>query len=153
MGLKLKKFENLLVSQRKIALDSSCFIYHIEENPKYVELTKIIFEELLPVGRIEAIATTLVITEILTKPYSHNRQDLVLDYRDLILGLSNFSMFAPDEQICDNAAQIRSRYGFKTPDAIHLATAIEENASVIVGNDRQWKRIKEIAVLVLDDYC
>jgi len=117
VGLKLKKFENLLVSQRKIALDSSCFIYHIEENPKYVELTKIIFEELLPVGRIEAIATTLVITEILTKPYSHNRQDLVLDYRDLILGLSNFSMSAtmPRKFDPDTDSKRRMQFTWQRP--------------------------------------
>ena len=153
MGLKLKKIENLLVSQQRIALDSSCFIYHIEKNRKYVEITRIIFKELLPEGSIQAMGSTLVITEILTKPYKLGRSDLALAYKTLIKAIPNFYLVTPNEQICDRAAQIRSRYGFKTPDAIHLSTAIEGNASVIVGNDKRWKRIKEIPIVVLDDYC
>ncbi len=90
MGPRLKNFYKTLAKFQKIALDSSCFIYQIEENPKYLELTKIIFEELLPQNKIEAIASTLIIAEILTKPYSMNRRDLVLDYKDLILNLPQY---------------------------------------------------------------
>lgn len=153
MGLKLKRFKNLLISRGKIALDSSCFIYHIEKNRNYIDATRIIFKELLPEGNIQAISSTLVITEILTKPYKLGRSDLALAYRTLIKAIPNFYLITPNEEICDSAAQIRSRYGFKTPDAIHLATAIDQKTPAIVGNDKRWKRIKEIRVLNLDDYC
>ncbi len=153
MGPGLRKFRQTLSRLSKIALDSSCFIYQIEENQKYVELTKAIFEELLPQNKLKAFASTLIITEILTKPYHHNRQDLVHDYKDLILNLPNFSTFAPEERICDDAALIRAKYNFRTPDAIHLATAIVEGATVIVGNDKKWKKVKEIKTIVLEDFA
>lgn len=153
MGLSLKEIKNLLASQSKIALDSSCFIYHIEKNRKYIELTRIIFKELLPKASIQAIGSTLIITEILTKPYKLNRSDLALAYKTLIQAIPNFDLFAPNEQICDHAAQIRSKYGFKTPDAIHVATAIEESASAIVGNDKKWKKVKEIKTIILEDFA
>ena len=150
--MNLKKFENLLVSQSRIALDSSCLIYHIEKNKKYIELTRIIFKELLPKASVLAIGSTLIITEILTKPYDLNRSDLALAYKALIQFIPNFYLFAPNEQICDHAARIRSKYNFKTPDAIHIATAIEENASVIIGNDKRWKQVKEIKTIILEDF-
>ena len=153
MGPGLRKFRQTLSRFSKIALDSSCFIYQIEENQKYVELTKVIFEELLSNNKIKALGSTLIITEILTKPYHHNRQDLVLDYKDLILNLPNFSTFAPEERICDDAALIRAKYNFRTPDAIHIATAIEENASAIIGNDKKWQKVKEIKTIILEDFA
>ena len=153
MGPRLKKFYQALTPFKTIALDSSCFIYHIEKNRKYIEFTRIIFKELLPKGSIQAIGSTLVITEILTKPYKLGRSDLALAYRTLMKAIPNFYLVAPNEQICDHAAILRAKYNLRTPDAIHIATAIEQNAGAIVGNDKKWKRIKEIAVLVLDDYC
>ena len=152
MGLSIAKFKNLLAAQPKIALDSSCFIYHIEKNRQYIELTRIIFKELLPKATFKAIGSTLIITEILTKPYNLNRPDLALAYKILIQAIPNFYLFAPNEQICDHAARIRSKYGFKTPDAIHIATAIEEGAATIIGNDKRWKQVKEIKTIVLEDF-
>ena len=153
MGPRLKNFYKTLAKSPKIALDSSCFIYQIEENLKYLELTKIIFEELLPQNKIEAIVSTLIIAEILTKPDRMNRRDLALDYKDLILNLPNLSIFAPEEQICDGAALFRAKYNFRTPDSIHIATAIDQNASAIIGNDRRWKQVKEIKTIILEDFA
>lgn len=152
MGLNLKKFKNLLISQQRIALDSSCFIYHIEEKQKYLELTKIIFTELLATGKIRAVASTLIITEILTKPYSLDNHDLALVYKDLITNFPNLALLAPNEQICDYAARLRVNYGFKTPDAIHLATAIESGAKAIIANDRRWRRVGEIKTVLLEEF-
>ena len=153
MGLSIAKFKNLLAAQPKIALDSSCFIYHIGKNRQYIELTRIIFKELLPKATVKAIGSTLILAEILTKPYKLDRPDLALAYKTLIQVMPNFYLFAPNEQICDHAARIRSKYGFKTPDAIHIATAIEEGASTIVGNDKKWKRVKEIKTIILEDFA
>ena len=152
MGQSLSKFSKILEGYAKIALDSSCFIYHIEENKKYSKLTRIIFEELLPTRKIEAVGSTLILTEILTKPYSHNRPDLVSAYKNSIIVLPNFAIIPPDEQMCDTAALIRSKYNLRTPDAIHLATAIETDSRAIVGNDLKWKKIKEINCILLAEF-
>lgn len=153
MGPRLKKFYQALAPHQTIALDTSCFIYQIEQEPKYKKLVRIIFEELLTAGEFNAIGSILIITEILTKPYALNRSDLATDYKDLILGFPNLTIFTPNAQICDHAALLRAKYNLHTPDAIHMATAIDQNASAILTNDAKWKRVKEIPVLVLEDYC
>jgi predicted nucleic acid-binding protein len=40
----------------------------------------------------------------------------------------------------------------RTPDALQIATAAEHGAQIIVTNDNRWKRLKEIPVVVLEDY-
>lgn len=54
-------------------------------------------------------------------------------------------------EIADRAATLRVTYGLRTPDAIHLATAIAVHADCYVINDRKLKAVKEIPVITLFD--
>lgn len=51
--------------------------------------------------------------------------------------------------IIERATEIRARYGFRSPDAIHLATAIDDGADVFVTGDATLGRCSEITVDVL----
>jgi predicted nucleic acid-binding protein len=44
---------------------------------------------------------------------------------------------------------LRARYGFRTPDAVHLATAISEGASVFLTGDAELVRCDEVNVELL----
>ena len=54
-------------------------------------------------------------------------------------------------QVVVRAAQIRARQGLRTSDAIMIATAIESDATLAVTNDRDWKKLDEIEILLLQD--
>lgn len=150
MEQRLKKFSKLLAKYTKLAVDTPCILYYIEKNPKYLKLTETIFEEFLPAGKIEIIASTLLLTEILIRPFAQNRPELVLDYKSIIS--KNITLYPPSEEIAERAAYLRAIYHLATPDAIHLATAIEENTSAIIGNDAKWKKVKEIKTILLDEF-
>jgi len=51
--------------------------------------------------------------------------------------------------VVERATLLRADYNFKTPDALHLASGIEENADVFVTGDGQLVRCKEIRVEVV----
>ena len=52
--------------------------------------------------------------------------------------------------VMEAAADLRARHGFlRTPDAIHLAAAIEGKCDVFLTNDHRLDRLSEIAVEVL----
>ena len=76
---------------------------------------------------------------------------LALDYKSVIS--KNILLYPLSEEIAEKAAYLRARYKFATPDAVHIATAIEEGATAIVGNDKKWKRVKEIKTITLDEFC
>ncbi|MCP4417906.1 MAG: type II toxin-antitoxin system VapC family toxin [Chloroflexi bacterium] len=46
----------------------------------------------------------------------------------------------------DRVTELRANYGFKTPDAIHLACAIIAKCDLFLTNDRQLKKQSEIAI-------
>ena len=51
--------------------------------------------------------------------------------------------------VIDSATRLRANHNFKSPDAIHLATAIEAGASVFLSADKDLARCGEIKVEVL----
>jgi len=51
--------------------------------------------------------------------------------------------------IIERATDLRVRYNFKTPDAIHLATALEGKADLFLTGDGALARCVEVKVEVL----
>jgi predicted nucleic acid-binding protein len=50
-------------------------------------------------------------------------------------------------EIADRAARLRAEYRLATPDAIHIATAIESGATLFVTNDSELPDMPEIQFL------
>jgi len=51
--------------------------------------------------------------------------------------------------IIERATELRARYGFRSPDAIHLATAIEERVDMVLTGDASLARCTDVRVEVL----
>lgn len=63
----------------------------------------------------------------------------------------NISLFPLDISIADTAVQLRAKYNFKTPDAIQLATAIRCGADYVITNDKEWQKVGNLNILLLED--
>jgi predicted nucleic acid-binding protein len=68
-----------------------------------------------------------------------------------ITNYENISIFSLDMGIADHVVEMRAHYHFKTPDAIQLGTAIACGADYIITNDKNWRRVEEIPVLMVGD--
>lgn len=51
--------------------------------------------------------------------------------------------------VIDRATDLRARYGVKTPDAIHLASALETGADVFITGDAALARCTELPVEIV----
>lgn len=58
-------------------------------------------------------------------------------------------MFEVTRAVIDRATELRARLGFKTPDAIHLASAIEASADLFITGDRAFARFADLPVRVV----
>jgi predicted nucleic acid-binding protein len=52
-------------------------------------------------------------------------------------------------KVIDRATELRARHGFKSPDAIHLATALESGANEFWTGDAALSRCTDVVVTVL----
>ncbi len=129
-------------------LDSSLYIYFIEDNPQFAQAVEDVISQVIET-KIPLLASELVLTELLTLPYKKHQQHIVDIYLNLATIIPTFKSIPVSREIAIRAAQLRAKYNLRTPDAIHLATAIECKTERFVCTDKQLKKITEITVLCL----
>ena len=148
---RLSEFREILGSSRSIYLDVNVFIYHLEDRLPYSELTSLIFDG-MDGGKIAGQTSTLSLLELNVKPHQLGQTNRTLSNAALLKNMPGLFIHPLTLEMADRAAQLRAKYRLKTPDAIHLACAIECQCEIMVGNDKDLRRIKEIRYLWLDDF-
>ena len=141
-----------LSSYSIVALDTAVFIYHFEKNKRYFKLTRGIFSRLDEDAGFSALTSILTLLEICVKPIKESRQDLVKEYSNKILYDEKLTTFMVDEAIALKAAELRARYGIRVPDSIQIGTATRGSADAFITNDKSLQRVKELDVLILEDF-
>ena len=139
MGLSpLRAF---LRKHRRIALDTSIFIYHLEANPLYGDMAGEVFAW-LERSPHAAVTSTLTMTELLVQPYRAGNEELVNRYYGLLSLFPHLEWVAPDLAIADTAAQIRAHHRLRTPDALQAATSALRGATAILTNDADFAALR-----------
>lgn len=136
--------------EKIIAIDTPILIYLLQEDPHYYSDVRQLFE-MIEKGQMKALFSIIGMIELFTGVLKKGRNDLVRDYKLLLSDLPHFEIYSIDETIVDLAAQLRAKNELKTPDAIHIATAIAKGADYFLTNDRRLKKIKEIKIITLND--
>jgi predicted nucleic acid-binding protein len=133
-----------------VCLDTSPFIYYMEDNPIYIQKVSEIFLE-ISLGSISGISSYISLLEVLVKPIQQGAHSLASLYRDLMLDSTSLRLYPLDKNVSEHAANLRARYSIRTPDAIQIATGLVNGADVFLTNDTRLKQVHEINVVVLDE--
>ena len=145
----IERLDTFLRRHRRIALDTSLFIYQLEGNPRYVSVTDQIFSWIERPAGI-AVTSTITMTELLVQPYRLGDEDRVNLFYGLLSTYPHLEWIAPDLQIADLAARIRALNGLRTPDALHAATALQAGAAALITNDPVFERVLGLEILIID---
>jgi len=145
------EFRTALNAYEIIGLDAMSFIYHFEKKPHFGPITKVLFAH-IQAGRVSAVISVLVAGEVLTGVKKVGNREMILRYRHIFGEFPNLTLHDADMRVMEKMSDLRTAYGLKTPDAIHMATALLNGAQAFVTNDTSLKRVKELDVLVLEDY-
>lgn len=141
---KLSKFHH-------VYLDTMCFIYQFSGQSEYVELTSEIFSS-IEGNRLEATTSIITMLEILVRPEAENNQQLVKQYETTLDQFPHLAIRPVDWPIARIASRLRGEnLSLRTPDAIHLATAMYNRCDLFITNDSKLKQVKGIKVLFLGD--
>ena len=147
------EFENILRKLKKVGLDSSILIYHLENLEPYANLTENIFA-MVAEGSLSAVLSTVSVTELLVQPFATGQKDQIAAIERFLLSLPNTEIKSPDYPIAREAARLRSKYRIRTPDALLIATSINEKADAFISNDAGLRplRAEGLTILVLADF-
>ncbi len=145
----MKRLLEFLKSHPVVGLDTSIFIYHLEDHPRYAPVTETIFHS-LEEGRNRGITSFLTLMEILVKPKAEELLEVARDYEYYLTTFPNLTLFPFDLEIARKASDLRAASRIKTPDAIQLATALHHGATGFLTNDRMFEKVTGLEIAVLD---
>jgi len=145
----MKQLRSFLKDHPKIGLDTSIFIYHFEDHPRYAPLTEWIFNALEQETN-QGVTSYLTLLEILTKPKAVGLWQAVRDYEYYLTTFPNLTILEMGLEVARKASDLKAAHRIKTPDAIQVATASVYGATGFLTNDRGFAGVKELDVALLD---
>jgi predicted nucleic acid-binding protein len=133
----------------RIYLDACSIIYLVEAESPFHEVVvrRLLQHQAEPASQL--MTSRLSSLECRTRPVRENDRKLLAAY-DKLFSANRMLIVEITAEIVASATSLRARYGFKTPDAIHLASAIGEKADVFLTGDSSLSRCTDIAVEVLE---
>jgi len=131
-----------------IALDTCVLIYYLEGHPVFNSATEAIITGVVR-GLNQATVSTMALLELQVGPYAKGLSDMAEEYYDMLGSLPNFHWIPLTYAIADRAARLRAEHYIETPDAVHLATAMDSGATLFVTSDRDLPEIEQLEYLLL----
>ena len=125
-------------------LDSAPLIYLIEEVEPYSSK----LEARLASNEVIQLCSELSRLECRVKPWREGKVNLVAAFDSYFKHVIH-EIVPLSATVIDLATDMRARYGFKTPDAIHLSAAIIAQCDVFLTNDYRLNRCTEIKIETL----
>jgi len=132
-----------------VYLDAAPIIYSVEKNPDYLMLTTEVWQQ-VEAGDIGVVTSELTLLEALVHPVRDDDDDQISAY-ETVLSASEMQLMPITTEVLRMAVNFRVNQNFKTPDAIHAATAFLSGSSHLFTNDQTFRRLENIDVIILSD--
>jgi predicted nucleic acid-binding protein len=132
----------------RLYLDANVIIYSVESSSSLREAVRQYIRD------VRASRDGVVVTSILSRlecrvgPLRRRDPGRVTLF-DQFFTDPELLVFDIDTAVVDRATEVRAQYGFRTPDAIHLATALLLDCDTFLTGDDKLRRCREINVAVL----
>ena len=144
------KLGESLAGVTALGVETAPFIYFVERHARYTDLVHAIFDR-ADRGEIQIITSVITLLEVLVLPIEAGQRELQEQYRAMLLDTLHVVAVPVSAVIAEQAAILRAAYRLRTPDALHIATALSLGCDAFVTNDHALKRVREIRVIVLDE--
>ena len=132
-----------------IYIDASSLIYSVERVEPYRTLLEPMWQDAQD-GNVTIVSSPLLVLEALVKPLRDGNTGIESQYRELFAS-NAVRLLDASYQVFEDAASIRAETGLRTPDAIHAATALLAECTLFVTNDTDFRRVRRLPIVVLDD--
>ena len=135
-----------------VGIDTPLFIYHLEENRKYIGLSQKSFSS-MENGKWRGVTSTITLMEINVHPWRVGREDVARKYETILMNFPNLEIVNIDRDVARIAAQLRARFDVRLPDALQLAASLVSGARGFLTNDARLSQLQALTeIIVLDDY-
>jgi predicted nucleic acid-binding protein len=140
----------VLPASGNVYLDANGFIYSVERIDPYRSLLDTLWQT-ASTRQITVVTSELTLLEVLVKPLKVSDATTATLFRTVLQHTPEVRMLPITQSILEEAAKLRATLGLRTPDAIHVATALLHSCALMVTNDSAFRRIPDLPVAVLNE--
>jgi len=133
-----------------VYFDTNVFIYAIEGHETYHEWINELFQ-FIANEQIIVVTSELTLAECLVKPFKDNNQAAINGFKEHIVNSEALRVCPVSKDILIRSASVRNELNLKLPDAIHMATAIENGCLTFISNDQKLKTPTEMLKVQLGE--
>ena len=145
-------FRKRLAKAKVIGLDTSVFVYFLENNPRYAELAQITIKGIED-GKWQGVTSTITLMEITVRPWQLENESAAREYEAVLVHFPNLTIVDVDRNVARAAAQLRAKYKVSPPDALQVAAGISFGANAFLTNDKRLSKLEDVIdIIVMDDY-
>ncbi len=126
------------IEGKRVYFDTNIFIYALEYNKEYRPHISSLFTQIQKSDGF-IITSELALAECFVRPFQNKDKLSIKHYEDNIKSSNIMSVVTISKNILKIAAENKATYNNKLPDAIHLATALEEECDIFITNDTNIK--------------
>jgi len=134
-----------------VYLDANVFIYSIERIDPYRSMLDTLWLT-VSTGQVTVVTSELTLLELLVKPLKVGDATTATLFRTVLKHTPDEQMLPITQSVLEAAANLRATLGLKTPDAIHVATALLNNSMLFVTNDSTFRRVTDLNVTLLNEH-
>lgn len=138
----------MLQPRQTVFVDTAPLIYFFEDHKIFSPLVAKFLEEAFAKD-VQLVTSLITYIEILTLPQRLGNERLAAKYREYLTNSARLSLYPLNVLVADAAVGFRVTYNLKTPDSIQLGTAKVCGADMVLTNDRDWRAITELPVVML----
>ena len=132
-----------------VYIDANGLIYSVERVEPYRTLLEPMWQQAQD-GNLSIVSSPVLITEVLVKPLQVGNTEIEMQHRELFAS-NAVSLLDASYAVFDDAARLRAETGLKIPDALHAATALRAGCALFITNDTDFRRVRELPAVILDD--
>jgi predicted nucleic acid-binding protein len=103
-------------------------------------------------GTVEGVTSVITLTEMTVRPLQLALPYVADSYEVYLTAYPHLLLRDIDRAIARRAAELRAGYRLRLGDSLQVATGLEAGAAAFLTNDRDLRRVREIPVLILDDF-
>ena len=130
-----------------VFLDSNIVIYLVEQTPDLGTAAANRIQSGIADGQ-RLMVSDLVRMECIVRPL-REEDDVTLSAFNDLFDSEDVDVVTITREVCDRAAAIRARHGFRPMDSLHLASAVENGCERFLTHDGRLRGFPDITVEVL----
>ncbi len=147
----MESIASRLAPYKIVGIDTSIFIYFLEASLRYGGLAHATISQ-ITTGSTRGVTSAVTLMEVAVGPLKSGNPRTAFFHASTIRQMPNLFVADIDAPAARAAAGLRAKYGTRAPDALQIGACLHAGATAFVTNDKRLQTIRELEIIVLDDF-